>query len=105
MDVDSERWLCGRCEGDLGPARSDYKRGCLVADRDPREVHGWGTPSGTGLGFTPDPEWCRVIEFYCPGCSALLDVEYLPPGHPLTHDLQVDVDSLKRRLEQSGDLR
>jgi acetone carboxylase gamma subunit len=26
-----------------------------------------------------------------------VEVEYLPPGHPLTHDIELDIDSLKRR--------
>jgi hypothetical protein len=26
-----------------------------------------------------------------------VEVEYLPPGHPLTHDIDVDVDALKRK--------
>jgi hypothetical protein len=23
-------------------------------------------------------------------------VEYLPPGHPLTHDIELDIDALKK---------
>jgi acetophenone carboxylase len=27
-----------------------------------------------------------------------VESEYLPPGHPLTHDTEIDVDALKQRL-------
>ena len=32
-----------------------------------------------------------------------IETEYLPPGHPITHDIELDIDSLKARLA-SGDL-
>jgi acetophenone carboxylase len=97
VDLERERWTCHRCGHDLGNARESYKKGCLIADRDPREVH---PPIVEGeYGFSPDPEWCRIVEFYCPGCATLLETEYLPPGHPLTHDIELDIDALKTRVE------
>ena len=27
-----------------------------------------------------------------------METEYLPPGHPITHDIEIDLDSLKERL-------
>ena len=33
-----------------------------------------------------------------------METEYLPPGHPITHDTEIDIDSLKSRLS-SGELR
>lgn len=98
VDVDTRRWLCARCEHDLGDAGDNYKEKCLVAARDPREVHGWTTRSDNGMGFTPDPDWCRIVEFYCPACATMLDVEYLPPGHPLTHEIELDLDALRQRF-------
>ena len=89
----SERWKCERCGAALGPARANYKEGCLVAERDPTEIH---PPRVEGpYTFAPDPQWCRLLEFYCPGCLALVEVEYLPPGHPITHDIEIDIDALK----------
>ena len=55
------------------------------------------------FSFSPDPLWVRIVEFYCPGCGTQIDTEYLPPGHPLTHDIEIDMDALKKRL-QSGEL-
>ena len=39
LDLDREQWLCNRCGRELGSARDNYKKGCLLNDRDPREIH------------------------------------------------------------------
>ena len=96
LDVEDEMWLCNRCDADLGSARRPYKEGCLVYERDPREIH---PPLIEGeFTFSPDPDWVRIIEFYCPGCGAQVETEYLPPGHPITVDIELDLDKLKSRL-------
>ena len=51
-----------------------------------------------------NPLWVRIVEIYCPKCGTQLETEYLPPGHPLTWDIEIDIDALKARL-QSGELR
>lgn len=96
LELMGERWLCNRCGHELGPARENYKHGCLVHDRDPREIH---PPLVSGaFNFSPDPLWVRIVEFYCPGCGTQIETEYLPPGHPITHDIEIDVARLKQRL-------
>jgi len=101
LDLDREMWCCTRCGGDLVAARENYKRGCLVYERDPREIH---PPIIEGAyTFSPDPEWIRILEFYCPTCGVQIETEYLPPGHPITHDIEIDIDSLKARI-QNGEL-
>ena len=96
LDVEQERWCCHSYGHALIGARESYKKGCLVAERDPREIH---APVLEGeYGFAPDPEWARIVEFYCPSCGRQIETEYLPPGHPITHDIELDVDSLKARL-------
>jgi acetophenone carboxylase len=98
LDLDREQWSCNRCGLGLGPAQENYKRGCLVYDRDPRAVH---APIVEGsYSFAPDPLWVRIVEFYCPGCGTQIETEYLPPGHPITHDIEIDIAALKRRLAQ-----
>ncbi|HEY4740103.1 MAG TPA: acetone carboxylase subunit gamma [Candidatus Acidoferrales bacterium] len=98
LDVDHEEWLCNRCGRTLGPARENYKKGCLLYERDPREIH---PPIVTGsFNFSPDPLWVRIVEFYCPGCGTQIETEYLPPGHPITHDIELDLDKLKERLRK-----
>jgi acetophenone carboxylase len=98
IDMSSEKWVCTRCGRELTDARANYKEGCLVAARDPREIH---PPVVEGeYTFAPDPEWCAIVEFYCPGCATLVETEYLPPGHPITHDIELDIDALRARLRQ-----
>ncbi len=41
----------------------------------------------------------RIVEFHCPGCFTQIETEYLPPGHPITHDIEIDLDKLKARLD------
>ena len=38
-----------------------------------------------------------------PDGARQIETEYLPPGHPITHDIELDIDSLKARLA-SGEL-
>lgn len=97
VDLASEQWLCQRCGASLGEARANYKEGCLVADRPLEEVHPRLTGDGE-YGFVPDSEYCRLLEFYCPGCGTMIENEYLPPGHPITHDIELDLDALQARF-------
>ena len=98
LDVEAERWACHSCGHDIGDARENYKKGLLIHERDPGEVH---RPLIEGpFTFSPNPEWIRIVEFYCPGCGRQVETEYLPPGHPVTHDTEIDLDSLKRKLAE-----
>ena len=96
IDLDSEKWCCRRCGHALISARKSYKKGCLVAERPLTEVHP-ALVEGQAYSFTPDPDFCRLLEFYCPDCGGMIENEYLPPGHPITNDIELDIDSLKQR--------
>jgi acetone carboxylase gamma subunit len=105
IDLSTERWICNRCGSDLGNARRNYKEGLLIANRDPREVHP-PIAENSAYSFAPDAGWCQIVEFYCPQCATLFETEYLPPGHPLTVDIELDIDALKRRhLDGESDER
>lgn len=95
-DLETEHWHCNCCSADLGPLNRPYKEGCLVQERDPRDVH-FPIGGDKEYNFSFDPEWIRIVEFYCPQCATLLENEYLPPGHPLTWDIELDVERLKKR--------
>jgi acetophenone carboxylase len=102
LDLEREEWMCNRCDRVIGPARESYKRGCLLYERDPREIH---PPLVSGeYNFSPDPQWVRIVEYYCPGCGTQMETEYLPPGHPIIHDIEIDLDRLKERL-RNGEYR
>ena len=96
IDLAREKWCCRRCSRELANARENYKTGCLVAEVPLQEVHN-PLVQGGEFSFCPDPGFCRLIEFYCPNCGTMIENEYLPPGHPLTHDIDLDIDSLKAR--------
>ena len=96
IDLDEEKWYCSSCGRVLIDAEENYKKGCLVYAKDPREVH---NPVFEGeYNFAPDPNWVRIIEFYCPGCGVQIETEYLQLGHPVTHDISLDLVSLKARI-------
>ena len=96
INLDARTWHCWRCEHTLGPAEDDYKRGLLLYDRDPRDIN---PPGFDGEHtYAPDPDWCRIVEYYCPGCATQVETEYLPPGHPLTRDIDIDVDAYAARV-------
>ncbi len=101
MDLEKELWFCNRCQKELGSARQNYKTFLRVRQRDPGEVHPPCLPEPFSL--SPNPETCQILEFLCPQCFVLVEVEYLPPGHPITHDIELDIDSLKARRMKRTD--
>ena len=96
IDLISEKWCCQRCGNALISAFENYKKGCLVCERDPKEIWDPIVPDEP-YNFAPDPEWMMVVEFYCPGCGIMVENELLPPGHPITHDIELDIDKLKEK--------
>jgi acetophenone carboxylase len=42
-----------------------------------------------------------MVEFYCPNCGVMVENEMLPPGHPVTHDIELDIDKLKEKYLSS----
>ncbi|WP_131770251.1 acetone carboxylase subunit gamma [Candidatus Protofrankia californiensis] len=96
INLDSELWECRYCDAELVSARDNYKRGLLVYDRDPREIHKpLLDPEKYTFTYSPKPEWTRLLEYYCPRCGTMIETEYLPPGHPPEHDIELDFDALK----------
>ena len=83
IDLEKELWCCNRCGHELISARENYKKGCLVYIRK-------------------DPAWAMLVEFYCPGCGTMIENEMLPPGHPVTHDIELDIDKLKEKNLTTG---
>ena len=96
IDLDTEQWCCNRCTRELIHAKENYKRGCLVRERSLASVHP-PLVENQAYSFSPDPDFCRLIEFYCPQCGVMVENEYLPPGHPITHDIEIDLDRLREK--------
>lgn len=98
IDLKKETWCCRVCQHEITSAYRNYKEGLLVYDRDPREIHQpILNPELYEYTFAPDPKLVRIVEFYCPNCATMVEVEYSPPGHPLTHDMEFDIKALKDR--------
>ncbi|MGH8517806.1 MAG: acetone carboxylase subunit gamma [Panacagrimonas sp.] len=102
IDLDKERWMCRVCDHDVGPARGNYKEGLLVHARDPREIHKPILDPSYEFTFAPDPNWVKIVEYYCPSCGTQMEVEYLTPGHPPVYDMEFDIDALKAQWAKRG---
>lgn len=106
IDLKTEKWVCRKCDHDIAPARENYKEGLLVYVRDPREIHKpILNPELYEYTYSPDSDWLRIIEYYCPSCSTQVEVEYLPPGHPPIRDMDFDIDALKSRYQNRKEQR
>jgi len=99
LDVSNKMWVCNKCDHEIGAAGYSYKKGLLLYDRDPREIH---QPHIEGdYTFSPDPNWVRLVEFYCPGCGTMVETETLAVGHPLTHDIEIDLEKVNTKEEDT----
>ena len=97
IDVDREMWVCHVCAQDIFSARDNYKKGCLVYERDPKEIY---PPIFEGeFSLSVAEGYGLFVEFYCPGCGTMIENELLPEGYPPTHDIELDVDALKRKVQ------
>ena len=99
IDLENEMWCCARCEAELISARQPYMKGCLVCERPAEEIYGPAIQVAEGqvVCYAPDSKFNRVIEFYCPSCGTMVEVQYLLPGHPIPVDIQFDIDALKAK--------
>jgi acetophenone carboxylase len=102
-DLTTNRWRCFRCDAEIADLESNYKTGTMVRARDPHEIHDPGFDGA--YTFAPDPDWAQIVEFYCPGCYTMIETEYLPPGYPLTHDIDLNTEALRQRAAQAQSSR
>lgn len=77
------------CGCEFGDWRENWKLKALVYVRNTRQKLAEIYPGPR----SPDPAWCEIREFYCPGCGAQLEVENVPPGYPITFDFLPDIDA------------
>ncbi|MEE8318815.1 MAG: acetone carboxylase subunit gamma [Dehalococcoidales bacterium] len=100
IDLDKEMWRCSHCHTEIHPARESYLNGCLVYEKPASEIYGPPIPIKSGsseISYAPDPDFMRIVEFYCPECGAMMTVQYLPPGHPIVTEMELDIDKMKER--------
>ncbi len=84
-----ERVVRCECGHEFGDYRRNWKLAALVYERD----------TGDGEVFSPDhafdSTWMILREFYCPGCGAQLEVEAVPPAHPIIFSALPDIDGFR----------
>ena len=103
IDLDKEMWCCNRCNAEIHTTRESYLKGCLVYERPANEIYGPSIPvkrDASTISYAPEPDFMRVVEFYCPNCGAMMTVQYLPPGHPLNLEIELDIDKLKGKAAE-----
>jgi N-methylhydantoinase B len=76
FDFGADRIRCTACGRELGPARGDFRLGCLV-ERAPV------TTAGPGRGEDYDAGRIELRLYCCPGCGRQLEAQVaLRTGHP-----------------------
>ncbi len=64
---------CRKCNQDFGPADRNYKEACVYRSIDKDALTELPPPGGRcSMG--------RYVEYYCPGCATLLEVEVAVPA-------------------------
>jgi len=87
-----ERIVKCDCGYEFGDYRQNWKLKALIYVRDTEEKL-----DEVFFGpRKPDPEFCDVREYYCPGCSAQLEVETVPAGYPAVFDFLPNIDAFYR---------
>ena len=89
VDLARETWCCSRCGKDLISAWENYRKGCLIYERDPATIYEEMLP-GSNLG-RPNSDICRILEFYCPQCGTMVDVEVRLKGQTFLWDAHLKV--------------
>jgi len=77
------------CGFEFGDYRVNWKLNALIHVRDTEEELKELYP----YPGAPDPEYCEMREYYCPGCGTQLQVETVPFGYPVVFDFLPDLDS------------
>lgn len=105
VNLDTEMWECRNCDNELISAHENYKRGLLVHDRNPSEIHKpLIDPELYSYSFAPDPVYTAMLEFCCPHCGTMVEVEYTVPGHQPVHDIELNLVDLKKKVASWGDI-
>lgn len=103
VNLESEEWECRVCDHTIGSAHQSYKQGLLVYNRNPQDIHPpIIDPDKYRYTFSPDPEWVRILEYYCPTCATMVETEYATPGHSPVYDMELDFEALKEQWKARG---
>ena len=87
-----ERIVKCHCGYEFGDYRVNWKLKALIYVRDSEEK----LEEICAGPRKPDPKFCDVREYYCPGCGVQLEVESVPFGYPAIFDFLPDLDAFYR---------
>ncbi len=77
---------CLKCGYIFGSAKENYKKGCLLREREFKEV------MNPMFCLSKEGAFERLQEFICPGCGILLEVDVVVPEleqDPILWDIQI----------------
>ncbi len=77
------------CGYEFGDYRENWKLRALIYVREGEEEIEELYPYPS----RPDPRYCEVREYICPGCGNLLEVDCVPFGYPVIMDVLPDLDT------------
>jgi acetone carboxylase gamma subunit len=80
------------CGHEFGDYRENWKLKALINVRSSLEEIKELYP----YPGAPDPQYCEIREYFCPGCGSQLQVETVPFGYPVVFDFLPDLDSFYR---------
>ena len=77
---------------DFGDYRRNWKLNAVIFERDTPELMNEVYPELMGA----DPHWMTLREYYCPLSYTLLEIEAVPPGYPIVHTFEPDLEGFYR---------
>ncbi|MER1967129.1 acetone carboxylase subunit gamma [Castellaniella sp. GW247-6E4] len=77
---------------EFGDYRKNWKLGTRIYVRNTHESY---QKVYTEMAYG-DPDWMELREYYDPLDGSLLDVEVVPPGYPIVHNFEPDLEGFYR---------
>ncbi|HLZ08537.1 MAG TPA: acetone carboxylase subunit gamma [Chloroflexota bacterium] len=86
---DGRRIIKSRAGHEFCDYRENWKLHALIFERTTDELVEEIYPRMMGA----DPKWMTLREYYCPASLTLLEIEAVPPGYPIVHTFQPDLEA------------
>ena len=87
--ADGRRIVKSRAGHEFCDYKENWKLHALIFERDTDELVEEIYPRMMGA----DPKWMTLREYYCPTSLTLLEIEAVPPGYPIVHTFQPDLEA------------
>ncbi|MDY6861942.1 MAG: acetone carboxylase subunit gamma [Thermodesulfobacteriota bacterium] len=84
---ENKKIRCLKCGYEFCDAEKNYKDFALKAEIPGKELGSRFIQPRT----EDEPQFVVYHEFYCPGCTTMLEVDVLSPGEPPLWDIQIKI--------------